>query len=89
MRHFTRSELRRAGDVSSLILREANNQWIDIPRSPKSELIFDREENRSSGVPVARALNPHRITFRSASVLLLQRENPAVPGLFALWRHDL
>ena len=43
--YFARSELRRAGDVSPLILREANNQGIDIPRSPKSDLIFDREQN--------------------------------------------
>ena len=29
--------------MSSLILREANNQGIDIPRSPKTDLIFERE----------------------------------------------
>ncbi len=35
--YFARSELRRAGDVSPLILRAANNQGIDIPRSPKTD----------------------------------------------------
>jgi len=40
-----KNDLRRAGDVSPLILREANNQGIDIPRSPETDLIFDREQN--------------------------------------------
>jgi hypothetical protein len=31
--------------VSALILRLANDQGIDIPRSPKTSLIFDREQN--------------------------------------------
>jgi hypothetical protein len=31
--------------IGPLILREANNQGIDIPRSPKSDLIFDREQH--------------------------------------------
>ena len=47
------AELRRAGDVSPLILREAPNQGIDIPRSPKQDLKFDREQNDSY-------LNPDR-----------------------------
>ncbi len=33
------AELRRAGDVSPLIHRDAHNQGIDIPRSPKTNLI--------------------------------------------------
>ena len=46
MLDFARSELRRAGDVSPLILRPANNQGIDIPRSPKTDLNFDHEQNK-------------------------------------------
>ena len=43
--YFARVELRRAGDVSPLILRQAHNQEIDIPRLPKAELRFHREQN--------------------------------------------
>jgi hypothetical protein len=42
---FARSELRRPRDVSPLILRKAHNQGIDILRSPKTNLIFDRWQN--------------------------------------------
>ncbi len=34
MLYLARVEFRRAGDVSPLILRKANNQGNDIPRSP-------------------------------------------------------
>ena len=43
--YLARAELRRAGDVSPLILREAHHQGIDIPRSPKPDLNFDRSQN--------------------------------------------
>ena len=49
--YFARSELRRAGDVSPLILREANNQGIDIPRSPKTDLITDAGDLSSASNP--------------------------------------
>jgi hypothetical protein len=42
--YFARAELRRAGDVSPLILRVADNQGINIPRSPKADLNFDRSQ---------------------------------------------
>jgi hypothetical protein len=47
------AELRRAGDVSPLMLREANNQGIHIPRSPKSHLNFDRLQDNSRRCPGA------------------------------------
>ena len=55
MFYFARSELRRAGDVSPLILRPADNQGIDIPRSPATDLSFDREQNRHFLVVTDRA----------------------------------
>ncbi len=45
--YFARAELRRAGDVSPLILREPYNQGIDIPRSPNQDLHFHRSQNNS------------------------------------------
>jgi hypothetical protein len=43
--YFARAELRRAGDVSPLILRVVDNQGINIPRSPKTDLNLDRSQN--------------------------------------------
>ena len=47
--HFSPAELRRAGDVSPLILREPHNQGIDILHSPHKDLHFHRSQNNRSG----------------------------------------
>ena len=56
--YLARAELRRAGDVSPLMLREANNQGINIPRSPKPHLNFDRLAPQAQRVHFIDAATP-------------------------------